>query len=269
MFDVTVIFDISIINSYPISCLCPHPYFSSYCPLFMGGFPLFCWSPFFRCFHFLAFYHFFCIQATNDRSSNWVTMELRHDRVYQTFTRAIYAGLCLILFILFFRDFNMILVVWHNNLHIALLLKLTDFTILILYSIFIIFTVIIGIIINLIAITIMIINSMNFIMLAIIIIIPLTSELFCLICELCLLILMEDEKVNLFHIFHFNLSPWSPNYTAGADNLCVIGGDAAKILPERIQTGSIDFLFINHPEPPQQTGGFDSQGKHMLTLVSQ
>ena len=31
-------------------------------------------------------------QATNDKSSNWVTMELRHDRVYQTFTRSIYAG---------------------------------------------------------------------------------------------------------------------------------------------------------------------------------
>ena len=47
----------------------------------------------------------------------------------------------------------------------------------------------------------------------------------------------------------------------------MIGGDATRILPERIQTGSIDFLFINHPEPPQQIGGFESQGKHMLTLV--
>ena len=119
--DITIIFSISIIKSYPISCLCPHPSFCSYYPLFFGGFPFLCWYPFFHYICYPALLHYFGIQATNDRSSNWVTMELRHDRVYQTFTRAIYAGLCLILFILFFLDFNMIPAVWHNNVHIVLL----------------------------------------------------------------------------------------------------------------------------------------------------
>ena len=49
--------------------------------------------------------------------------------------------------------------------------------------------------------------------------------------------------------------------------MCVIGGDATQILPARVGSNTLDFLFINHPEPPQQTGGFDSQGKHLLTLV--
>jgi hypothetical protein len=35
----------------------------------------------------------FVVQAIADRNSDWVTLELRHDRVYQTFTRAIYAGM--------------------------------------------------------------------------------------------------------------------------------------------------------------------------------
>ena len=32
-------------------------------------------------------------QATHDPQSNWITMELRHDRVYETFLKAIYARL--------------------------------------------------------------------------------------------------------------------------------------------------------------------------------
>lgn len=51
--------------------------------------------------------------------------------------------------------------------------------------------------------------------------------------------------------------------------MCVIGGDATQVLPQRIPSSSLDYLFINHPEPPQQTGGLDSQGKHLLTMVSE
>ena len=51
------------------------------------------------------------------------------------------------------------------------------------------------------------------------------------------------------------------------DNLCCIGGDAMFILPNRIAPASIDYVFVNHPEPPQQTGGGgDSQGKHLLMI---
>ena len=54
---------------------------------------------------------------------------------------------------------------------------------------------------------------------------------------------------------------------AGLNNLSVLGGDAMSIIPARIATESISHVFINHPEPPQQTGGrnFESQGKHLLT----
>ena len=81
-------------------------------------------------------------QASNDKSSNWITLELRHDRVYQTFTRSIYTGL---------------------------------------------------------------------------------------------------------------------------NNLLVLGGDAMDIIPNHIPSQSMDNIFVNHPEPPQQIGGFDSEGKHLLT----
>lgn len=49
--------------------------------------------------------------------------------------------------------------------------------------------------------------------------------------------------------------------------MCILGGDAMRILPDRIESSSLDYLFVNHPEPPQQTGGLDSQGKHLLTNV--
>jgi len=51
---------------------------------------------------------------------------------------------------------------------------------------------------------------------------------------------------------------------SGASNLCVMGGDALAILPTRIAPSSVHNVFVNHPEPPQQQGGLDSQGKHML-----
>lgn len=64
-------------------------------------------------------------------------------------------------------------------------------------------------------------------------------------------------------------SPSNALFHIGADNVCVIGGDATQVLPQRIPSSSLDYLFINHPEPPQQTGGLDSQGKHLLTMVSE
>lgn len=53
---------------------------------------------------------------------------------------------------------------------------------------------------------------------------------------------------------------------AEATNLCVIGGDATQIIPNHLAANSFDNIFINHPEPPQQTGrGETSEGKHLLT----
>jgi hypothetical protein len=34
-------------------------------------------------------------------------------------------------------------------------------------------------------------------------------------------------------------------------------GDALAILPDRIADSTVDNLFVNHPEPPQQTGGWE------------
>jgi tRNA G46 methylase TrmB len=53
---------------------------------------------------------------------------------------------------------------------------------------------------------------------------------------------------------------------AKALNLCAIGGDANVVLAKHIVPNSLSNIFINHPEPPQQTGGTGSQGKHLLTL---
>jgi tRNA G46 methylase TrmB len=48
-------------------------------------------------------------------------------------------------------------------------------------------------------------------------------------------------------------------------NLAVIGGDAAYILPKYFAEGCVSEVHINHPEPPEWSGGSDdSQGKHML-----
>lgn len=51
----------------------------------------------------------------------------------------------------------------------------------------------------------------------------------------------------------------SPGTTASPlRNLALIGGNAAKIIPERVAAGSIAELFINHPQPPDRvTGGGD------------
>jgi hypothetical protein len=38
-------------------------------------------------------------------------------------------------------------------------------------------------------------------------------------------------------------------------NLAIIGGDAAKIIPERFPANEISAIFINHPQPPERSGG--------------
>lgn len=56
---------------------------------------------------------------------------------------------------------------------------------------------------------------------------------------------------------------------ADVHNMCVISGDAMKIIPAHFPTNVASNLFVNHPEPPQQTGGMgDSQGRHLLEEVS-
>lgn len=58
----------------------------------------------------------------------------------------------------------------------------------------------------------------------------------------------------------------SPLSFSGLPNLAIIGGDASNILPNHIAPGSIAAVYINHPEPPERTGGVgDSEGKHLLT----
>lgn len=54
---------------------------------------------------------------------------------------------------------------------------------------------------------------------------------------------------------------------AQTNNLCVIGGDAVSVLSRRIADRSVNNIFINHPEPPQQHSnqGSQSQGRHLLT----
>ena len=41
--------------------------------------------------------------------------------------------------------------------------------------------------------------------------------------------------------------------------------DATHVLSQHIAPGSIDTLFVNHPEPPERTGEGSAQGKHLLT----
>ena len=72
-------------------------------------------------------------------------------------------------------------------------------------------------------------------------------------------------------------------------NLCAICGDATRVLPEHFRPDSVHSVYINHPEPPLQTGRVIareakdtvredgeqaegrsrdwSEGKHLLTLV--
>jgi len=55
---------------------------------------------------------------------------------------------------------------------------------------------------------------------------------------------------------------------AGVSNLCVIGGNAREVLPKYFPKESMDHIFVNHPEPPQQTGNKDdSEAQHLLNEV--
>lgn len=48
-------------------------------------------------------------------------------------------------------------------------------------------------------------------------------------------------------------------------NLCVLRGDANNVL-DAIEPASLEQIYINHPEPPQQRGAhLESTGKHLLT----
>jgi pentatricopeptide repeat protein len=50
------------------------------------------------------------------------------------------------------------------------------------------------------------------------------------------------------------------------NNLCVIGGDANVVMKHHIAPASMHNVYINHPEPPQQTGSRDgSQADHLLS----
>jgi tRNA G46 methylase TrmB len=49
-------------------------------------------------------------------------------------------------------------------------------------------------------------------------------------------------------------------------NLAVLRGDAHRIVESHLQPRSVNSVFINHPEPPERTGGeSESQGSHLLT----
>ena len=49
-------------------------------------------------------------------------------------------------------------------------------------------------------------------------------------------------------------------------NLAVLGGDASKIVPERIKKGSVAQVCINFPEPPHWSGNEAAESKlHLLT----
>jgi hypothetical protein len=55
---------------------------------------------------------------------------------------------------------------------------------------------------------------------------------------------------------------------ANVRNLCVLCGDAMQVLPAHFPASVMTNLFVNHPEPPQQTGGRgESQSKHLLDEV--
>eukprot|EP00939_MAST-03C_sp_MAST-3C-sp1_P002477 g2477.t1 len=54
-------------------------------------------------------------------------------------------------------------------------------------------------------------------------------------------------------------------------NLCVVGGDARRILDQHVIPKSVRHIFINHPEPPKQTGSASArevvsstEGRHLL-----
>lgn len=83
--------------------------------------------------------------------------------------------------------------------------------------------------------------------------------------------ILESMTQHPLHLRKSGAAPSSDPASAcvpfsGLSNLAVIGGDAFKILPAHIAPGSISAVYVNHPEPPERTGGIgDSEGKHLLT----
>jgi len=62
---------------------------------------------------------------------------------------------------------------------------------------------------------------------------------------------------------------WTRSELRRARNLLVLGGDARLVLQSRFPSGCLTHVLVNHPEPPQQTGGrndsaFLSQANHLL-----
>jgi len=52
----------------------------------------------------------------------------------------------------------------------------------------------------------------------------------------------------------------------GLENMCVLGGDADVLLRHHVLPRCAHSVYVNHPEPPERTGGADdSEGKHLLT----
>ena len=49
-------------------------------------------------------------------------------------------------------------------------------------------------------------------------------------------------------------------------NLALLAGDANVIMGQHIAPGSVQGIFVNYPEPPQQAGHETSEGKHLLTM---
>lgn len=77
----------------------------------------------------------------------------------------------------------------------------------------------------------------------------------------CVWLGLELRCDRIHKTFLCNLVDGNPNA-----NLTLLGGDASRILPTMIRSGTIASIFINHPEPPERsTGEGDSQGAHLLT----
>eukprot|EP01031_Cornospumella_fuschlensis_P030392 gene30392-36720_t len=50
-----------------------------------------------------------------------------------------------------------------------------------------------------------------------------------------------------------------------SNNLCVLSGDATKIVSRHIPHRSVDGIFVNYPQPPERSSGGGTQGQHLLT----
>ena len=52
------------------------------------------------------------------------------------------------------------------------------------------------------------------------------------------------------------------------NNMLAIQGDAYDVVENCIPSNFVDYIYVNHPEPPERTGGTDdSDGEHLLTHV--